>query len=431
MAKGEVPEEVAQYLCGARLHGALKKDGGLRPIAVGNLLRRLTSKLVASELTSRAAGHLAPHQLGVGVRGGCEAIFHTVKQALEEDPTKWVLQGDFKNAFNLADRDATFQEVEKIFPECLSWVLSSYRSTSLLQYGDTTIYSETGFHQGDPLASLLFSLLLHPIVEKIETEVPDLKVNAWYLDDGTQVGSRSQLQKVVDILEKEGPVRGLHLSTSATVQHPDRPKSTVWCPTDLSSHQDDNLLTTVTRTEEAGTVLLRAPLGSQQYVREKLQKLVEKVQRITSLLPLLGDPHTESVLLRSCLGLPKMMYTLRAVETVAHQEILAEYDRVTREAIGRIVGVPLTNEQWLQANLPVSMGGLGLRTAKDHAPAAFSSSYLSSQPLLRLLLQTPAEETVVPLSPDLLNLLTELRGEESTMVSLEGLPQKKLSYEID
>ena len=125
------------------------------------------------------------------------------------------------------------------------------------------------------------------------------------------------------------------------------------------------------------------------------------------------------------------MFTLRAVETVAHQEILAEYDRVTREAIGRIVGVPLTNEQWLQANLPVSMGGLGLRTAKDHAPAAFSSSYLSSQPLLRLLLQTPAEETVVPLSPDLLNLLTELRGEESTMVSLEGLPQKKLSYEID
>ena len=50
---------------------------------------------------------------------------------------------------------------------------------------------------------------------------------------------------------------------------------------------------------------------------------------------------------------------------------------------------------------------------------------------LRLLLQTPAAKTTVPLSPDLLNLLTELQGEESTMVSLEGLPQKQLSYEID
>ena len=70
MARGEVPPQVAPYLCGARLHAAIKKDGGLRPIAVGNLLRRLTSKLVASTLAHRGAAHLAPHQMGVGVRGG-------------------------------------------------------------------------------------------------------------------------------------------------------------------------------------------------------------------------------------------------------------------------------------------------------------------------------------------------------------------------
>ena len=33
MAKGEVARAVAPYLGGARLHGALKKDGGLRPIS--------------------------------------------------------------------------------------------------------------------------------------------------------------------------------------------------------------------------------------------------------------------------------------------------------------------------------------------------------------------------------------------------------------
>ena len=111
MAAGRVPEEVAPYLCGARLHAVLKKDGGLRPIAVGNLLRRLTSKLIAIGLADRAAELLAPHQLGVGVRGGCEAILHTVRQALEKNPEKWVLQGDFLNAFNLANRETTFREV--------------------------------------------------------------------------------------------------------------------------------------------------------------------------------------------------------------------------------------------------------------------------------------------------------------------------------
>ena len=135
---------------------------------------------------------------------------------------------------------------------------------------------------------------------------------------------------MVDILEREGPSRGLQLSTTATVQAPDRPKTTVWCSTDTTSVHSDNLLTTVTKTLEEGTVLLGAPLGSEQYVEDRLQKMVTKVKRITSLLPLLGNPRTEGVLLRSCLGLPKMMFTLRAVETVNHQEVLQNYDSVTR-----------------------------------------------------------------------------------------------------
>ena len=39
-----VPDCVAPYLCGARLHARLKKDGGIRPITVGNIIRRLTAK---------------------------------------------------------------------------------------------------------------------------------------------------------------------------------------------------------------------------------------------------------------------------------------------------------------------------------------------------------------------------------------------------
>ena len=39
-----------------------------------------------------------------------------------------------------------------------------------------------------------------------------------------------------------------------------------------------------------------------------------------------------------------------------------------------------------ESKLPVSMGGLGLRAAEDHAPAAYTSSYLSSQPLVNEIL---------------------------------------------
>ena len=82
MAAGGVPDEVAPYLAGARLHAAKKKSGGLRPIAVGNLMRRLVGKCCAAKVQDRAAALFSPHQLGVGIRGGCEAIVHSAKKVL-------------------------------------------------------------------------------------------------------------------------------------------------------------------------------------------------------------------------------------------------------------------------------------------------------------------------------------------------------------
>ena len=61
MAAGRVPKAVAPFLSGARLHAGKKKDNSLRPIAVGNLLRRLVSKCFSSALSSRATALLSPH----------------------------------------------------------------------------------------------------------------------------------------------------------------------------------------------------------------------------------------------------------------------------------------------------------------------------------------------------------------------------------
>ena len=49
-------------------------DGGYRPIAVGNTIRRLVSKCIAYAVEGSAAAILRPYQYGVGVRGGCEGL---------------------------------------------------------------------------------------------------------------------------------------------------------------------------------------------------------------------------------------------------------------------------------------------------------------------------------------------------------------------
>ena len=420
MLKGEVPEEVTPFLCGGRLHAAIKKDGGLRPIAVGDVGRRLVGKLAAAALADRAAALLSPHQLGVGVRGACEAIHQALREALDKNPDKAVLQLDLINAFNTVDRATAIQELANNFPEALPWVTSCYGSPSHLLFGPSTILSESGLHQGDPLAPLLFALVLQPIVEMLQGVGLDL--NAWYLDDGTLVGGQEELQAALDIMLKEGPPKGLILSTAATSR---TPKSTLW--------QEEGLevrLRNIPTVQEPGIIVLGAPVGSEPFIREALEAKVEKIKTITKLLPNLEDPHLEFVLLRSTLSLPKIAFFLRSVNTSPFTDLLESFDRITREALNRIIGCPVNNQQWNQAKLPVHLGGLGLRAATDHAAAAHVASLLASETLVRQLVGAQ-ENATFTLPQRLLDTLTIKQGEEATVETIWGLNQRNLSKKID
>ena len=433
MAAGKVPGTVAPYLCGARLHAAKKRDHTLRPIAVGNLLRRLVAKCFSTALASRAASLLGPHQLGVGARGGCEAIAHAVRQATSEDPSKWVLQADLINAYNQVDRGKVLEETANHFPECLAWVTTCYGAPSKLRFGEADILSALGLHQGDPLAGLLFCLALKPVVDAIEEQVPTLTLNAWYCDDANLVGNLEELQAVVDIIQQEGAPRGFILSTSATVPPSKLPKTTIWSPMDRPDFIDqDPLQRGVPRVRAAdGITVLGAPVGWRGFVRQTLEAKIEKVRLITELLPLLKDPHSEFVLLRSCLSLPKVMFLLRALDTTDHQDLLKSFDSITRGALSRILGSPVTDDQWTQAKLPVAMGGLGLRAAEDHGSVAYATSLLSSHTMVQALFKRGDDDTQPSLPQSVLEDISAKQGEDIETASLVGVTQKAASLKVD
>ena len=73
------------------------------------------------------------------------------------------------------------------------------------------------------------------------------------------------------------------------------------------------------------------------------------------------------------------MFSLR---TTDHTHILDPFYITNNEALGRILGCPLPPIAYQQAELPVSMGGLGLRLAAGHAAAAYTASVLSSHNLV-------------------------------------------------
>ena len=106
---------VATTLAGAKLIALQKNVNDVRPLAVGDCLRRLTAKLACRQLNEKIPIYLASHQYGVATPGGAELITHLIQACLEKHPDWTVIKTDANNAFNTFDRSVFLSEVASIF----------------------------------------------------------------------------------------------------------------------------------------------------------------------------------------------------------------------------------------------------------------------------------------------------------------------------
>ena len=68
-----------------------KKDGGVRPIAIGYVFRRLAANCANHYVIARTSEIFKPIQLGGGVPGGAEAAAHAMRRLLSQLPTDHVV----------------------------------------------------------------------------------------------------------------------------------------------------------------------------------------------------------------------------------------------------------------------------------------------------------------------------------------------------
>ena len=71
--EGKTPLSVRLFFFGANLVALKKKGGGVRPIAVGCILRRLVAKVAGNKVVGDMSSFLASRQLGYGISRGAEA----------------------------------------------------------------------------------------------------------------------------------------------------------------------------------------------------------------------------------------------------------------------------------------------------------------------------------------------------------------------
>ena len=362
---GAVPDSVRPILAGAKLLAFAKKDGGVRPIAVGETLRRLPAKCAFKVASRRLTSVLYPLQLGAGTSNGAEAAVHAARHFISTAADETVfLKLDFANAVNTLRRDVIADALLKNAPELYAFYCACYENSSLLFYGENLIDSSEGFQQGDPRASLGFCRCLQPILTQLKSPFKPC-----YLDDVSEGGPWKTVLQDLKTFQEKASMIGLQLNGS---------KSEI---TVFGTQYEDIVGHFRTVCPEIKQVLpqdlslLGSPLGTcstEDALRQKIDSLKLLCTR-TAQLP----AHQAFFLLKNCFAVPRLLYTLRTSPCYREYELLAELDRLMKDTFEKLANVYLSADLWSQATLPITMGGFGLQAPKDIAAPAYISSVIS------------------------------------------------------
>ena len=87
-------------------------------------------------------------------------------------------------------------------------------------------------------------------------------------------------------------------------------------------------------------------------------------------------------LLRSCLALSKVSFSLRTCPPNHIIQATAAFDDAMHDALSELVGSPFTEWAWLKASPPSSRDGLNLRRVSLHAPTAYVGSRAQASALV-------------------------------------------------
>ena len=374
-SRGQLPSFVAPAFCSATLTALNKKKTGIRPIAVGEVIRRLVAKCIAKEAAIEAVELFGSKQLGVAVKGGAESIVHATKitfERMKRVKNGGILQTDFSNAFNSVKRSHLLGSAKVLMPSINSFASFCYSKHSDLFFNSSTVDSQTGVQQGDPLGPLLFSFDIWPLIGEIESKIPNRLQHCWYLDDGIIAETEIELCKALEILSLSGEIFVLELRKN---------KCELWSIESMT--KIDSL---IKRNCLDGIESLGAAIGSDAFVSSCLPKSVKKLEEHLDNLAYADNPQCVLGILRFCFGAPKKVYSLRCNSpSDESNKIVRKFDSIQRATSESILGVLFSDTSWDQACLPINKTGVGIRRSADQVQAAYVGSFFQSSVLVEKL----------------------------------------------
>jgi hypothetical protein len=278
----------------------------IRQLNLMLLDRRIVDKCVLDKECAAITELLVPFQLGTGIAGGAEAILHTTNKLRDTIDRKTRAEVDFnlQNAYGCCLPQITIDSIVDKLPDMAWFVAAVYSQAGRLYYEDHVFSLTSDVDQGDPLAGLLFLLTLHAFLLKVHNVIPDLQLNAWYLDDGKIVSTFNDTSRAVQMFVDDGPEHSLHLQLHKSSITSDADAIVLRClfPTSINF-----------KTYEDGQKTFECPIDPNLYVHDFIKAKINNIQSILDRIMYINNPQIEMIILRDNANSSKINHLLRTM----------------------------------------------------------------------------------------------------------------------
>ena len=336
----------------------LDKNPGVRPIGVGEVLRRIVGKAVVFVIKPEIMSSAGNLQLCAGQQGGSEASVHAMTDIFDEESTDALLLVDATNAFNCLNRNVLLNNIKYLCPPMATYVTNCYSMSSrLFVTGGFEISSSEGTTQGDPLAMPIYAIGITPLLCAIIPTVHDNPSNinvrhAAFADDIGGAGSLEALLSWWLRVQEFGPRLGYY---------PNAGKSWLVVKGEVEGLAKIVFDGTGIQITADGRRYLGSFIGSGegkvQYVEEKIDEWCSQLKVLSKIGK--SEPHAAYTAFVSGFR-HRLTYYLRTIPNIEkHLKTLDEV--IDKELIPALTGGHLcTPDERLLVSLPVRYGGLAI-----------------------------------------------------------------------
>ena len=205
------PAGIAALVAGRLI--TLDKNPGVRPIGVGEVIRRIISKALLSVVKLDILDATGYSQLCAGQDAGNKAAVHAMREIYGDASTEAVLLVDASNAFNNLNCQVALRNIQTLCPSLATILINTYREDVPLFIDNRCILSSEGTTQGDPLAMAMYSVGVTPLINDLQGSRAR---QVWFADDATTGGSLIGLYNWWCRLRSLGPSYGYFVNASKT-----------------------------------------------------------------------------------------------------------------------------------------------------------------------------------------------------------------------